>query len=372
MRIAAVYDRFVRGGGLENYLTDFVSHLASRGHEVSVITSKTDAETEKYPVEIIQLRRAGLTGAGKMLDFDNRAGLAVRDLAPDISIGFGRTTSHDLHRAGGGCHRVYSQLLPITKRLSAKNRAELQLERKLYRSGKTKHFIANSQMVANQLREAYRLSEEQLSVVHTAVDSERFHPAEDESVRREICAELRTDPSVTSFLFVSLGHRRKGLDTIIEAWRETEGHLWIVGNPLRAETVKAIKRAGLEQRVFYFGRVEDAAPFYQAADFFLHPTLYDACANTVLQAMSSGLPGLISTHDGAAQFIEENTNGLLLKKPWEPTLLAETVAKANAMTTNERSKMGQAARKSVEHLSWDHHMNAWLELIDKRFPTPSK
>jgi len=367
MKIAVIYDRFVRGGGLENYLSDFVGHLIFRGHEITVVTTRTDAETQAIGAEIVRLRPGGLTPAGRIADFDHQARIAVEKIGAEVSIGFGRTTSHDLHRAGGGCHKVYNELLSPIKRLSSKNRRELQLERELYTSGRTKHFVVNSTMVANQLRNIYNLESSRVSVIHTAVDTERFCPDlyEGRTLKRDICAELRIDPEVPVYLFVSLGHRRKGLDAIMEAWPEIDGHVWIVGNPLDKTYLKALRKMGLERKVFHLGRKPDPTPYYRAADFFLHPTLYDACANTVLQSMACGVPGLISKHDGACQFVDDST-GFILENPWDPQCIIDTVIRANAVSAEDRLKMAQAATRAVSHLSWDYHLGSWMTVIDQK------
>lgn len=366
MRIAAVYDRFVRGGGLENYLSDLVSQFLLDGHEVDVITSRTDPETAASGARIKKLRRSGLTARSRLRSFDSSAAEAVRELQPDVSIGFGRTTTHDVHRAGGGCHKMYSDhVLPLTRRFRAKNRAELALERALYTSGRTRHFVCNSQMVADQITDTYQIAPERISVIHTAVDSQRFHPDPTATVRKEICAELRTDPEVPVFLVVSLGHRRKGLETILRAWRNIDAHLWIVGSRFSSSHLKQIERSGINQRVFHLGLTQNTAPFYQAADFFLHPTRYDACANTVLQSMASGLPGLISIRDGAHEFVTPSETGLLITQPENPEELVAVVESALSLNAQEKTAMGEAARQRVLHLTWDYHVDSWMTLIQR-------
>jgi glycosyltransferase involved in cell wall biosynthesis len=369
MRIAAVYNRFVRSGGLEeNYLSDFIAQLLANGYQVDVITGQTDSDTSSLPPEtrVKKLRTRALTPASRLRGFNRGAAQAVDELAADVSIGFGRTTTHDLHRAGGGCHHVYSDLLPLAKRLGPKNRAELALERALYTSGKTRHFICNSQMVAGQISQAYGVPGERISIVRTPVDHARFHPSSsDDQIRKEICAELRTEPSIPVLLFVSLGHRRKGIDAILRALPQVDdAHLWIIGSRLESHHVAEIERRQIGHRIFHLGRPSDPAPYYRAADFFLHPTLYDACANTALDSMASGLPGLISIHDGAHELVVDGRTGFLLEQPDNPEYLAATIAKALALDTKHRKSLGEAARQQVLPLTWENHLQQWFQLIE--------
>ena len=104
-------------------------------------------------------------------------------------------------------------------------------------------------------------------------------------------------------------------------------------------------------------------PIYQAADFFIHPTLYDACANTVLQSMACGLPGIISANDGARQFIEDGRNGLQLPHPSDPDEIADKIRQMVDLSLTERQALAHAARETMLPLTWEAHVERWEKLI---------
>lgn len=368
MKIGLVYEKFVSTGGLENYLFSFARELLAQGHEVHVITGRSDATTEAIPVAFHYLSLPPAFPRAAQLLLFARAAARKRASMPflDVTIGFGRTTSHDLHRAGGGCHREYSRLLHPLKRFGLKNQIELALEKALYTSGQTRHFVVNSALVAEQLRAAYGLPPEKCSIIRTAVDAEKFKPAATEQravLRRQIA--LHADR--TAFLFVSMSHRRKGLDALLRAWRGIAVHddaeLWIVGpRPSRAQ-LRLIRSLDLEGHVRIFPPAGSVLPYYQAADFLIHPTLYDACANTVLQSMACGLPGIISARDGAIQFIEHGANGFRLDRPREPASIQASVEEALALSDDRKAAMARAARESMLPLTWPAHVARWMEVI---------
>ena len=360
MKIALIYEKFISRGGLENYLYSFSKQLVKEGNELELITGATDELTEKLEnTTVHRISRQSLR------TFSSEAEETLRHLGDiDVSIGFGRTVAHDLHRAGGGCHRFYSdRILHPLKRISSKNRTELALEQQLYTSGKTRHFVVNSQMVSEQLQEAYGLSEPQISVIHTAVDSQKFRPAEDPETRTALRGDLPDEALV--FLFVSMNHRRKGLDALLKAWRDAppEAHLWIVGPELSGRYRKAIQSSGNGERVRVFNSPPNLPEIYRAADIFVHPSLYDACANTVLQAMASGLPGIISQSDGAQQFVRDGENGLLLPDPSDPDQIAAKMHQLHSTGNDFRKSMGTNAREMVFPLDWEAHTRRWQEVI---------
>jgi UDP-glucose:(heptosyl)LPS alpha-1,3-glucosyltransferase len=100
---------------------------------------------------------------------------------------------------------------------------------------------------------------------------------------------------------------------------------------------------------------------------FVLPTPYDAFAMVVSEAMASGLPVIVSREAGASELIEHGVNGLLLND-------ASVAELARQMASLERdragaARLGCAARKSVEGLTWDtvadQTMSVYRELLAK-------
>lgn len=342
---------------------EFTKRLLERGHKLEIVTSRIAPEAEALGVPIHRMAPVPLSSTFRLLRFEHDSKSYVRSLeSGTISIGFGRTTTQDLHRAGGGCHRVYSRLLGPWKRLRPKNRLELELERRLYTGGNTRHFVVNAAGVGRQLQEEYDVDPERISVIHTAVDTDRFRPPLDEGEGENGKGKADSPPV---FLFASLDHRRKGLDPLLDAWSEIDAELWIAGAPLDARYRRFIRSRGLEQRVRPLGKVEDLAPVYRRVDFLVHPSFYDACSNTVLQAMASGLPSIVSTRDGASEFVSHGESGLRLKDPADTASLHDLLVELMKLPVEKRLAMGHAARERMLPLTWPAHVARWEEVIGR-------
>jgi glycosyltransferase involved in cell wall biosynthesis len=351
VRLSLLYHQFIRRGGLEGYLWEFASQLEARGHELELVGSKIDGRFASLAAKTHLIKPPPFLSSWMLKRFAARSAEMVSRLNVDAVLGFGRTWKQDIHRAGGGCHAVYSRMLPERKRRGSKNQWELQLERKLYTSGETKHFVVNSSRIREELQDEYAVSADRITVIHTGVDTSHFKPA-GHSVSNE----------APTLLFASLDHRRKGLGALLEALlRLPEVNLWIAGAPVDAYWQNEIYRRGLSSRIKSWGKVSDLAPLYQSADLFVHPTLYDACANTVLQSMACGLPGVISSRDGARDFIRNGENGWLLEDPEDSEELAGKISRGLAANIETRI----AARATMLPLTWEAHVNEWLRLIPK-------
>lgn len=361
MRIALLYHQFVVRGGLEGYLREFAGQLRGAGHELVLVSSRVDGALRDLASEV-RLIPPALTSLGTLRKFAEESAVLVPDLKADAVLGFGRTWLQDIHRAGGGCHWLYSRMLPWWKRWKAKNRWELAAERRLYTGGGTRLFVVNSAKVRAELAEAYGVPAERVRVIHTAVDSGHWRPADDDAARHALRQQLGMSNDAPAFLFASLDHRRKGLDTLLKSLSQVpDARLWVAGQKLDAWQSR-IRQQGLTGRVTGVGRA-DLLPYYQAADWFVHPTRYDACANTVLQSMACGLPGIISSGDGAVEFIQPGGNGLILQNPENPDELAAHLRAAIRHSREARARLAIAARQTVLPLTWAAHIEGWMRAL---------
>ncbi len=350
---------------MEAYLFRFAKELITAGHELHVITGQTDSATETIGANIhpVQLPRHSSTRA--LLKFERESRRCANQLPVDVTIGFGRTTKHDLHRAGAGCHAAYIPLLNPFKRNGIKCQLELKLERALYTSGRTRQFIVNSALIGEQIMEHYDINPDAITIIHTAVDTEYFKPSEDDASRQDLRASLGADHDKPVLLFVARSHRRKGLATLMAAWPEihelTGAQLWIAGPGIK-RFIKSLP-AKMHETITVFTGLEDILHLYQSADLFVHPTLYDASANTVLQSMACGLPGIISAADGARQFIDDGNNGWLLDDPRDHLSLTGLVV--DAINNPKLSAMGKNARQRTLPLTWEAHLEEWKNQFER-------
>ena len=62
----------------------------------------------------------------------------------------------------------------------------------------------------------------------------------------------------------------------------------------------------------FTGQIEDSALYLQAADLFVSPSSTEGLSNSLLEALSSGLPVLATSVGGTKDVIQHNVNGYLI------------------------------------------------------------
>jgi GalNAc-alpha-(1->4)-GalNAc-alpha-(1->3)-diNAcBac-PP-undecaprenol alpha-1,4-N-acetyl-D-galactosaminyltransferase len=131
----------------------------------------------------------------------------------------------------------------------------------------------------------------------------------------------------------------------------------------RPELEAIVEALGIAQRVDWYGHVPSPRAFYQAADIFVLPSLYEGQPNALLEAMQAGLPVIVSDIAPHTELIEYGRNGLLVP-------VDDVAAMAQALTTladnvRLRKELGKAARQTSAAFQIDNVLPCWDALIDR-------
>jgi UDP-glucose:(heptosyl)LPS alpha-1,3-glucosyltransferase len=161
------------------------------------------------------------------------------------------------------------------------------------------------------------------------------------------------------FLFVGSGFERKGLKKAIAALSllPAETELIVVGRDKKETEYRDMThKRRLSRRVHFFGPRKDVRPFYQAADAFVLPTLYDPFSNASLEALAMGLYTVTSDANGCAEVIRDGA-GAVFSSPADAGAVA-----AEMKTALEPHLSGEEIRESVKHLDFENQLKKLVDL----------
>ncbi|MES2943640.1 MAG: glycosyltransferase, partial [Pseudomonadota bacterium] len=87
--------------------------------------------------------------------------------------------------------------------------------------------------------------------------------------------------------------------------------------------------------------------------FLVHPTLEDTFAMVVLEAMSHGLPVVVSSaqYCGISGLLEDEKNALILDKPRDAGALASALSRV-LTDTGLRHRLGISAHELASRFQW--------------------
>ena len=197
-------------------------------------------------------------------------------------------------------------------------------------------------------------------VVPNAVDLETIDRARREAAGTAARLRARLGLGAGDRVLLSVGRleENKGFHVLAAALAHLQAgvggaagwHWVLVGDgPFRSTIASTIEGAGLSSRVHLAGRVDERelAGWYEAADVFVHPTLYEGSSLVTLEAMAYGKPVVATRAGGLPDKVRPGETGWLVE-PGSPPALAGAIGEALAETGDRLTRFGTAGRALVE------------------------
>ncbi len=170
---------------------------------------------------------------------------------------------------------------------------------------------------------------EAIHIVYLGIDPEIFYPAsrEERAATREQLGWSVERPKVA--FIGGLSNRRKGFDTLFEAWRRLcrdpgwDADLVVIGQGSELPAWRRrVRDAGLAERVSFLGFRRDLPQLLRACDAHALPSRYESYSMVTQEALCCGLPAFVTASAGIADRYPPALTPLLLPDPEDASDLA--------------------------------------------------
>jgi sugar transferase (PEP-CTERM/EpsH1 system associated) len=316
IRIMHIVDHLGRGG-LENGLVNLVNHLdPNRFEHLVYAVRRLGPNADRLPRERVQVICQGKK------DTDSRFQVPVlarriREFRPDIvhSRNWGAIEAV-LAGRWTGCAVVHSEhgfdscaILKEPWRTSVLRRLAFELaDRVLTVSAQLRDFHAG--------RTGFNPN--RMTVIPNGVDSQRFLP--DAVVRREMRRELGLSEDEFCIGCVGNLHPVKDHMTVLKAVEGLNGEhgrwrLLVVGEgPERPRLEHYISQhPALKDRVLLMGTSGRVPELLNAMDVYVLSSVAEGMSNSLLEAMASGLPAIVTNAGGNSELVQDRETALMFQ-----------------------------------------------------------
>lgn len=326
--------------------------LARRGHSVRVLTRAVPGysirDEEHRGVQIHRWIRPIERGPLFGLSFVASAVRALRRLRGELDVVHAHQALWEAVSTGaarGSLRGIPTLVQPASsgyygeaQELSRTRGAPL-LRRLILRNSR---FAAISEDIAREWLDL-GVPPDRLTRAASGVDTDVFHPGPS-----AVEADLLPRPRV---VFTGRLHPQKNLPLLLDAWvevaRRTTANLILVGPGSDREALMELSRSlGIADRVQFVGAVPSPAEHLRAADVFVLPSVAEGMSNSLLEAMSTALPCVVSGIGGNTDLIAPGATGVLVPEPtpdaWSSALLSLL------RSPDESRRLGRNALARVE------------------------
>lgn len=208
--------------------------------------------------------------------------------------------------------------------------------------------------IQRRLVEEYGYAPEQVSVVHTGVDSARFRA--NQAARASARARWGIPESGFVFGAVCRLSRIKRLDRMLRAFQALPGahhsprsYLVVVGSGPEETVLRTLaEQLGVAERCVWAGESPDPSRDYPGFDAFLLTSSSEGLPYSLLEAMASECVAVAMAVGGIPELLVDGVNGRLIAQ--DEAAFAAAMSEVRALPPEQRAAVGRAARSHVlEH-----------------------
>jgi len=281
-------------------------------------------------------------------------------------------TFHDMWAITGGCHNamdcnkylMHCGSCPALNSSKEKDISYHQFDRKkqIYKES-TLTAVTPSKWLGEYTRKSPLLSDKDVRVIPSCIDTDRFKPLSKIHVRQLL--NLPEDSKIILFGAMNPQNPFKGYPHLIktlEYLKDEDFHLVVFGT--------SVRRADFEKyhKVHYLGSLHDEISLiaaYNAADIFVVPSTQENLSLVIMESLSCGTPVAAFDIGGNADLISTKQNGYLAPA-FEAQDLAEGI-KWIASVPEQYSLLSQNARNSVTNKYTEEVVvTAYLSLFEEK------
>jgi len=177
--------------------------------------------------------------------------------------------------------------------------------------------LSVSNALIQEISRKFKVKPERFKAILNGVDTDKFKP------RQEIRNKLRKELKISDDTFVigTVGRlvEVKNFPSLIRAFalvkkQLSNAKLILAGEgPENEALVNLSSKLEVLDDVLFLGRRDDIADLLNIYDVFVLPSFREGLSNTILEAMSSGLPAVVTSVGGSPEIVIDGETGYLFE-----------------------------------------------------------
>ena len=346
-------------GGLENGLVNLINRMPDDRyrHAILCLNGYTDFSSRigKH-VELIDIGKK----EGQDMGMHLRLWKAFMKLKPDIVHTRNLAALEAAVPAwlAGVKIRIHGEHGRDVNDLDGKNR-KYRFVRRLYSPFITR-YIALSRDLECYLERDIGIRRSRIAQIYNGVDSSKFHPSASQGEQFVIGTVGRMQAVKDQ---ITLARAFVRMLEIAPQYRAKARLLMVGDGPLKIEAMKILEASGFGELAEFPGSSNDVPEMMGKMDLFVLPSLAEGISNTILEAMSCGLPIIATDVGGNPELVENGKTGLIVP-PADPERMA--LSMLTYLSDQDLAiRHGKASRERIEmHFSMEAMVRNYMHVYD--------
>lgn len=314
-------------GGLQRDFLRIALACQARGHHIRVYTQSWDGDVPPE-FELIIVPVTSKTNHGRNAQYCDWVHKHLKQHPAERIIGFNKMPGLDVYYAADVC---YAEKVANEKgffyKLTSRYKHYAAFEKLVFQSGKlTKLLMLTPHQIAH-FKKHYHTEEFRFYMLPPGIAQDRKYDQQIAEAKHVYREKNKIMQSTNLLLQVGSDFKRKGVDRTIKAVAalpdtiKQNTQLMVVGQDKPTKYQRLADNLGIGKHVTFFSGRNDVAELMATADMLMHPAYQEAAGIVLLEAITAGLPVIVTEVCGYAPYIERAQCGVVIKEPFNQQVL---------------------------------------------------
>ncbi|OAM52502.1 group 1 glycosyl transferase [Methylovorus sp. MM2] len=324
MKFAFLIFKYFPFGGVQRDMLRIASDCAKKGHQVTIYTGQWRGDMPDASINVVILPQRGIFNHQRHQYLIDEMLERVHIDKPDFVIGFNRMFGLDAYYAADPCFKERAHLdRSWWYRLGGRYRFFADSERYVMRQKSHCHILLLSPIEKPVFKRWYHTEDSRFHQLPPNIPVERFANIVRQDARSRLRHEFKLPQDANVVLFVGSAFVRKGLDRAIEALAklpdEIRSKTWLlaVGEDEPEGMRDLAAKLKVASRVIVTDGRTDIPELMMGADLLAHPARSELAGLVIVEALTAGLPVLVTGNCGYAFHVADAKAGIVLASPYQ-------------------------------------------------------
>jgi UDP-glucose:(heptosyl)LPS alpha-1,3-glucosyltransferase len=333
LKFAFIIFKYFPFGGVQRDMLRIARDCLNAGHDVVIYTGEWRGQKPDARIEIKILPSKGWLNHQRHQSLITNIQKDLKRSPVDLVVGFNRMSGLDIYYAADPCYiEKANEDRGCFYRLTGRYRFFARCEEAVM--GVTSH----TQILLLTFREKlsfqkwYRTPDARFYILPPNIPATLFEHKDVHRCRQRLRQEFNLPEDAKVVLTVGSSFLRKGVDRVIVAIASLpKGILekvWLlaIGEYESNSDIQAFcQKAGVEHRCIHTGGRNDIADLMLGADLLAHPARSELAGIVIIEALTAGLPVLVTDVCGYAEHVEKANAGVVIASPYQQKNMDEAL-----------------------------------------------
>ena len=273
----------------------------------------------------------------------------------DLVVGFNRMAGLDVYYAADPCYAERASEKGFLYKLTGRYRFFSAAEKAVFGQQSRCRILLLTEREKYSFQQFYQTPDERFYLLPPSIPLAKFADKNRADCRAYARKQFNLPENANLVLTVGSAFVRKGVDRAIDALAALPEKIlentWLLAigeYESKSDMPAYVNKRGVAHRCIQAGGRDDVAQLMMGADVLAHPARSELAGIVIIEAMTAGLPVLVTDVCGYAPLVAQAEAGVVLSSPYQQALMDQALAMMLSAQRDTWQENGQHFTRQIK------------------------